>query len=317
MNESWPAARKPDHNEEEDVTLAIGISRHHEDGIKRFTETLELDEDTRIILSTGEGVIEVTELIERVMARVDEWCSAEAETLPVATEELYQAIKEKSQELLEKMFLHSETIAASDAEVDDEQLRQGILEFIEMAELLMEETEDVDEEVTETLLHDNDNDLSFEDDEPSVPESREAYEPETIEAVDLDEKVRTFITSYPGGFAAFERAFEADFVSLIEASPAKPNVFGRMLGYRSSEASALHALGALTVGEVTELGALGNEAKLITFLTEHGITAESYTRWQETLTVWQGTGRIPFSPSDRFDVVARAAFIEHLKHTAN
>lgn len=141
----------------------------------------------------------------------------------------------------------------------------------------------------------------------------ELVETEDIE-ISLEETIKQFINTYPGGFAAFEKDFENQFISRIEKPTAKPNVFGKLVGYAIFPGSAFHALSALSINEVNNLWAVENEPIKASFLVENQINEEELNAWLEVLALWHEGDRLAFTAYDRFDVVTRVAFIEHLKH---
>ncbi len=270
MNETFP----PPYSEEA-VPLSIkGLSERG--GERRFTHTEvdEGEEETFDLLSTG-GLDEVRTLTkEAFMAQElvrDRYTAFDFRVLEDVYLRLQEALDTQSRYIVEGDLVEATAYAPL--------IQTDIKNFIELLEL---HTEGVEEE--------------------EVAEAEEIFEEQDSAPLSPEATVAVFVERYPGGFAGFERDFDA-FVGAVDPS-----------GQRDTR-SSFHALSPLSIHDIREMTSPWNESDKDNFLAEHQLTHEDIEPWFSALLVWSNLLQDIDEAEERFDTIARMAFIEHVKRT--
>jgi hypothetical protein len=266
----------PSLHSEEAIPLSIkGLSERG--GDRRFTHT-EADEDeeeTFDLLST-EGLEEVRTLTKEAFI-------AQERVRDGYTAFDFRVLEDVYQRLQESLLMQRIAILEGNTTVVTERapsILSDIKDFIELLELRGETEE---EEV-----------VVFED-STATPE-------EGLLDVSLNGELRiaAFVERYPGGFGAFENAF-GEFVAAVDPSGVRDTV------------GSFHALAPLTVYDVREMTSPWNESDKDDFLAAHQLTQDDIEPWFAALGVWKDVLQHEDEQTERFETVARIAFIEHLK----
>ncbi|MEK7462202.1 MAG: hypothetical protein AAB618_01375 [Patescibacteria group bacterium] len=134
--------------------------------------------------------------------------------------------------------------------------------------------------------------------------------PEKSVTVSL-EKINDYAQGYSGGYPRFEADFEKLFVEKIQGPVPGNGLFSFIFGGTPNQADAFKLFGPYSVAEFNEL-AKADEVTLANELADDSIDIKDYTAWKEALLLWQKQG-IVINPTDRFESVARTAFIASLE----
>ncbi len=123
--------------------------------------------------------------------------------------------------------------------------------------------------------------------------------------------INEYARAYTGGYVKFEQDFEKLLVEKIQGpTPATSSLFSFIFGGAPNTTDAYKLFSPYTISDFNELSRV-DEPVLTEALAQDGIDISDYRAWQAALGEWKAQG-MTINPNDRFEDVAKAAFINSL-----